>query len=229
MKKILKHFIELFYPRLCVCCQNKLIDEEFHICLSCLHALPYTNHLTDKENNLEKRFIGRFPFSRIVSLIFFTKNGLLQKIVHEIKYKYNPELAIYMGEICGQHILKNKSFTDIDFIVPVPLHKNRLKKRGYNQSLLLAEGIARYIKRPICSDVLLRKKNNSSQTKNNRIKRWKNMEDVFIIYNPSMFENKHILLIDDIITTGSTIEFCVKQILKSENVRISIYTLGSTI
>lgn len=227
MKNVLSHLSELFFPRLCVCCGNRLMPEERHICILCLDKLPKTNHLAVVYNQLEDFFAGRFPFVRIASFALFVKGGSVQKIIHEFKYRSNAELGVYIGTLCGHEMIKHNAFGDVDLIVPVPLHTSRLKKRGYNQSLMLAEGISNIIGKPVNSENLIRKIDNPSQTKNSRFERWKNTEGIFAVADKSVFENKHILLVDDVVTTGSTIEVCSKLILRCENSRISIYTVGS--
>ncbi|WP_199327769.1 ComF family protein [Dysgonomonas sp. HGC4] len=226
VKTILNHFFELFSPRLCVCCEERLVSSEKFICLNCLHKLPKTNHLTSADNKLEVFFAGRFPFVRIVSFAYFVKGGDIQKIIHEIKYKNNPHLAVYVGEICGREILKSSYFEDVDFIVPIPLHKNRLKTRGYNQALMLANGISKQTNIPVNTDNLIRIIDNPSQTKNSKFERWKNTEGIFGIKDEDQFKDKHILLIDDVITTGSTLEVCAKLITSCPEAKISIFTVG---
>lgn len=229
MKTIWSHFLELFFPPLCICCENKLIANEKHLCLSCLLSLPKTNHASTPNNKLEEYFAGRFPFEHIISFAYFTKGGIIQKIIHELKYKNNPELGIFLGKLCGKEICEIQSFANIDILIPVPIHKKRLRKRGYNQSLMITKGISDITGKPIDSDNLVRKINNPSQTKSSRFERWKNTEGIFEIIDISRFENKHLLLIDDVVTTGSTLEACAKLILKSNNSRISILTIGSAV
>jgi ComF family protein len=165
----------------------------------------------------------------MASFAYFVKEGKMQKIIHEIKYNNNPSLAFYMGQLCGKDILESSLFLDIDIIVPIPLHKKRLRERGYNQSLKIAEGVASKINKPIDAQNLIRKINNPSQTKNSRFERWKNTEGIFEIEDSSFFEEKHVLLIDDVITTGSTLEACAKQILTCKNSTISIFTVSLSI
>ncbi len=229
VKTILNHFFELFFPRLCVCCENRLVDSEKSICINCLHQLPTTNHLMSADNKLEEFFAGRFPFVRIASFAYFVKGGSIQKIIHEIKYRHNPLLATYIGEICGKGILKSGFFGAVDYIVPIPLHKKRLKQRGYNQALMIAKGISNKTGFEVNEDNLIRIINNPSQTKNSKFERWKNTEGIFDIRNKSLFEGKHILLVDDVVTTGSTIEVCAKLILSCPNAKISIFTVGVAI
>lgn len=227
MTNILKSFSELFFPRLCICCDKRLWEGELFICPSCKLDIPKTEQFGSK--SLENIFAGHFPFSEVSAFAYFSKKGVIQRIIHEIKYKNNPELAIYIGKLCGRDILDKKLFTEIDVIIPVPLHKDRLKKRGYNQSLLIAKGISEIIGVPIDTTSLIRQINNTSQTKKNRSERWENSEDIFSVTNKTLLANKHILLIDDIITTGATIEVCSKQLLKCENSKLSIYSVGVAI
>ena len=226
VKKILNSFLDLLFPRLCICCDSLLIGEEEFLCLGCLCNLPKTDHLKKPENKLEEFFAGRFSFIRIASFAYFVKGGSIQKIVHEFKYRNNPKLGITIGKLCGKEIMKYSAFDDIDYIVPIPLHKKRLKTRGYNQSLMIATGISEETNKPICGDNLIRVIDNPSQTKNSRFSRWKNTEGIFAIRDNELFEGKHILLIDDVITTGSTLEVCAKLILECTNAKISIYALG---
>jgi len=227
MKTIRNNLLELFFPQLCVCCNNRLSTSENYICLKCINSLPKTDHLRYENNKLEEFFSGRFPFERIASFAYFVKGGSIQKIIHEFKYKDSPQLASLIGCFCGKEIAKHNAFSDIDLIVPVPLHTNRLKKRKYNQSLLIAESISAEMGKPVDSVNLIRKIDNPSQTKNSRFERWKNTDGIFGIKDESAFQNKHILLIDDVVTTGSTLEVCAKLILGCGGSKISIYTVGS--
>ena len=228
-KTILNHLFELFFPRLCICCEDRLIKNEKSICLNCLYQLPTTNHLTTRDNKLEIFFAGRFPFERIASFAYFVKGGSIQKIIHEIKYRNNPSFATYIGEICGKEILKSQFFGEVDYIVPIPLHRKRLKQRGYNQALMIAKGISNKTGFTVNEDNLIRIINNPSQTKNSKFERWKNTEGIFDIRDKNLFYCKHILLVDDVITTGSTLEVCAKLLLACSETRISIFTVGVAI
>lgn len=226
---IFKHLLELFFPRLCVSCNCHLLENENHLCIKCLISIPKTNHLKQENNKLEEFFSGRFEFKEIASFSYFVKGGIVQKIVHNIKYKNNPQLAVFMGYLCAKEIKKYNKYSTVDYIVPIPLHPKRLKERGYNQSLMLAQGIVNLLNIEIETENLIRKINNPSQTKNSRTERWLNTEGIFEIKDKSKYENKHILLIDDIVTTGSTLEVCARCILSCENSTVSVFTLGSAI
>lgn len=227
MKNILHNFLGLFFPHLCVVCNERLIDGEQHICTDCLLLIPQTNFHLHPDNRLEQFFAGRIPFQRIAAYAYFVKDGSIQKIIHELKYKQNPEIGQFIGKLCGENIKNSDFIRGIDLLVPVPLHPKREKERGYNQSLEICKGISEITSIAIDSNTLIRKINNPSQTKNARFDRWKNVEDIFSLQNKSTFDNKHILLIDDVITTGSTLESCAKEILKAGNTKVSIFAVGT--
>lgn len=228
MKKIFCDLLDLLFPRFCPACQNRLGEYERHICLNCLSRIPKTNNHREVGNKLEEFFAGRIPFQRIASFAYFVQGGMMQSIIHELKYKNNPDIGIYIGELCGND-LKNSDFIhDIDYIVPVPLHPKRLKERGYNQSEKIAEGISFKTGLSLDSRTVIRVKNNPSQAKSDsREARWANVENIFTLTDKSKFEGKHILLVDDVLTTGSTLESCAKEILKTSNCTISILTIAS--
>lgn len=221
--------IQLFFPRLCVSCRKKLVGSEAFLCLECLHALPRTNYVNKPDNPLEVLFAGRLPFERVASYAYFSKEGMMQKIVHELKYESRPELGEFLGQLMARELESSSFFNSIDCIVPVPLHPKRLKQRGYNQSFHLSKGIADHFQIPLDAIHLIRKVNNASQTKLSRVQRWENVDGIFSVIEKTAFDGRHVLLVDDILTTGSTIESCAKSILDCQDSKISILTLGSTI
>lgn len=229
MRKIFNSFLELFFPPFCISCNRRLSETERHICFDCLMMIPVTNHLDIKDNNLEQQFAGRFPFRRMAAYAYFIQESTLQKIVHELKYRNNPDIGYYMGEIIGKWVGESGEFHSVDFIIPIPLHKKRLKSRGYNQSEVLAQKIGEYLEKPILVDCLIRTINNPSQTKLSKKERYKNIQNIFEITNKNGLANKHILLIDDVITTGATIETCAKLILTCPNTSISVLSIGCNI
>lgn len=227
MKNIIHNFLSLFFPDLCVVCKDRLSEGEAHICSNCLILLPKTNFHLQPDNRLEQFFAGRVPFERIAAYAYFLKGGSIQNIVHELKYNRNPEIGNFIGKLCGENIKDSDFASSIDLLIPVPLHPKREKQREYNQSLEICKGISEITQIPVDSSTLIRTVNNQSQTKNSRFDRWKNVEDIFTLTNIESFQNKHILLVDDVITTGSTLESCAKEILKSEGVKISIFAVGT--
>lgn len=226
MKSIFRSFLALFFPDLCIVCRERLIDGELHICTDCLLLIPKTSFHLQADNRLEQFFAGRIPFERAAAFAYFIKGGSLQQIVHELKYRRNPDIGYFMGKLSGDNIKGSDFINSVDLLVPVPLHPKRQKERGYNQSLKICEGISAVTGIPVDTESLVRTVNNPSQTKNSRFDRWKNVEDIFSLKNEDIFSNKHVLLVDDVITTGSTIESCVREIVKSDGAKISIFALG---
>jgi ComF family protein len=189
-------------------------------------VLPETNNHLNKENEVEKTLWGRIPFERAFSFLFFNQQGMTQKLLHELKYKGNEELATFLGEIYAQRIKKTVENHRIDAIAAIPLHSSRLKKRGYNQSLAFANGISNLLEIENLSSALVRTKATDTQTKKSRTERWENVSSIFEVADARLLENKHILLVDDVITTGATIESCAKEIIKSSNCTISIASIA---
>ncbi|NDV93787.1 ComF family protein [Dysgonomonas sp. 521] len=227
MRNIFRDFLSLFFPDLCVVCHERLSEGEQHICTGCLLLLPKTNYHRQPDNRLEQFFAGRIPFLRAATFAYFVKGGSIQSIIHELKYRQNPQIGNFIGELCGENIKDSDFISSVDLLVPVPLHPKRQKERGYNQSLEICKGISAITGIPIDSETLIRKINNPSQTKNARFDRWKNVEDIFQITDDEIFKDKHILLVDDVITTGSTLESCTKEILKCTDSKVSIYAVGT--
>ncbi|NDV70222.1 ComF family protein [Dysgonomonas sp. 25] len=226
--KIFTNLLDFFFPALCVACERRLHEHEAHLCLDCLSELPKTDYHGQRENKLEAFFAGRVPFVRVAAYAHFVKGGMMQAIIHDLKYKNNPSLGHFMGELCGNDLKESDFVRDIDYIVPVPLHPKRQRKRGYNQSEALAKGISLKTGIPVDYEIVKRAKNNPSQAKSSsREARWKNVENIFVLTDKSKFEGKHILLIDDVLTTGSTLESCARVILQCPSCRISIYTLAA--
>lgn len=228
--QILNNLLNLFFPDLCLSCKNRLAGGEQYICIACFERLPRTNYHNVKDNKLEQLFAGRFPFQRVSAFAHFVKGGSLQGVIHDLKYNNNPKLGIYLGKLCAKEVRDSSFIADIDYLIPIPLHPKRQKQRGYNQALMIAEGISDENKIPVLSHVLKRIVNNKSQTQKSRFERWSNTADIFGVQCPEVLKDKHILLVDDVITTGSTIESCAKTILNNcDNTTISILSVGVAI
>jgi ComF family protein len=217
---ILRDFISLFFPDYCLGCSNTLVKGENMICTRCMLQIPQTNYHLNPDNPLFLRFVGRIQIRNAFGLFKFTKQGRIQQILHALKYKNQPEAGIALGKVYGQK-LKNSNYT-FDLIVPIPLHTTRLRKRGYNQSAKFAEGLGEIMGIPFSEKVVLRKVKTETQTNKSKLDRWKNVSDVFVVIGEGQISRKHILLVDDVITTGATIEACAQVLLDHGAANISI-------
>lgn len=224
--KLLKNFLELFFPRCCCICGKALVEGEKEICLHCLSSLPVALNVDGEKNYVEKRFIGRLPIEAATALLVFEQKNKTQELLHQIKYQGNERLAVLLGRQLGLKLASNPRFQTVDAIIPVPLHRRRERQRGYNQSLLICQGIVKHFQRPLITNNLIRKKYTETQTKKNREERLENMKEVFTVRNSKELENKHILIVDDVITTGATTEACWIAMKSIPGIRVSIASLS---
>ena len=222
---LLDDFIGLFFPRLCISCAGALLKHESMLCDRCLYHLPRTRFHQDLDNPVARLFWGRVQVEYATSFFYFNKGSPYQRILHELKYEGMKEIGLEMGRIFGREI-SGSSFGSVELIVPVPLHRSKLRKRGYNQSEWIAMGLAEGLQKPIDSRSLVRTMASSSQTRKNRYDRWTNVEGIFQAKYPDKLANRHVLLVDDVVTTGATLEACASAILGLQNTRISIATLA---
>lgn len=219
-------FLSLFYPRLCYACNRALIKEEECICSFCNYHLPQTHFYKEKENALSQIFWGRIPIETACTLFYFHKKGKVQNLIHQFKYKGKKDIGIYLGKMLGDQLKKSMYYDSVDVIVPVPLHREKQYKRGFNQSEMISRGVAKSLNKSIVLNNLVRVTKSGTQTRKARFKRWQNVETVFKINNPKEFEHKNILLIDDVITTGATLESCGQKLLAAKGVKLWIATLA---
>ncbi|NQU51901.1 MAG: ComF family protein [Bacteroidetes bacterium] len=217
---------ELFFPTLCITCGDRLISQEKYLCLNCWYDLPVTNFHLNNENKVAQLFWGRVQIENATSFFSYKKGSKYMQLIHFVKYKGLKELGFETGRKFGFTLLNSVGFGDVDLIVPVPLHPRKQKKRGFNQSDWIAKGISDSLQKPVSTKNLFRQVYTSTQTQKNRFERWQNVEGIFGIKEPDEFQGKHILLIDDVVTTGSTLEACAFQLLKTENTKVSIATLA---
>ncbi|MDR1742270.1 MAG: ComF family protein [Dysgonamonadaceae bacterium] len=229
MNTLLKEITHLFFPQSCVVCGKKLLPTEEGVCLSCLFKLPKTNNFKDPENQVEILLAGRFPFERAASFCVFSRGGMLQPIIHQLKYSGKKDLGIALGRLYGADLSGSDFLKNVDAIVPVPLHPKKEKKRGYNQSEMIARGLSDVTGLPVSKGNLIRKISNPTQTKKSKIQRWENVKGIFAVENPSAFVSKHLLLVDDVITTGSTLEACADALLECPDIRISVAAIGEAL
>ncbi len=227
--ELLNDFTHLFFPHICAGCGTDIINKESPLCLRCLHDLPVTNFHLHANNPVEKTFWGRIPLVAGTAFTYFTKDSLVQELLHQLKYKGNKDIGIFLGQLVGQRIKISNRFTDIDLLLPLPLFAARQKKRGYNQAALICEGMSAAMQVPIAAEALTRLSATETQTKKNRTQRWQNMEGRFFARDTGTLSGKHILLVDDVVTTGATLEACGQEILTVKNTRLSIATLAFTV
>ncbi len=225
VQQFLNAFVNLIYPDYCVVCDDMLQHNEKSLCTGCLLELPRTDFHDDRENFVEQLFWGKVKLELATAYLNYIKGGNVQRMMHKFKYKGYKEVGEHLGRRFGVE-MNRTAFAGIDAIVPIPLHKKKLKKRGYNQSEYLARGLSQSLKKPVISDVLIRNKFTETQTKKSKFDRWQNVSDIFIVNNENLFSGKHILLVDDVVTTGSTLEVAAAEILKCRDTRVSIATLA---
>ncbi|MDN5215944.1 phosphoribosyltransferase family protein [Fulvivirgaceae bacterium BMA12] len=227
---MIKDFFNLIFPRCCLACQKALISDELLICTHCRLELPVTNYHLWEENPLVMRFYGKITVKEVYSYLKFIKGGITQKVLHKIKYENYPELGQLLVTWFAHDLIKAQKLLDIELIVPVPLHKSRLRKRGYNQSDYIARGIASASKVPFSDQVLERSVKSESQAmKGDRLERWQNVNKIFKVRRPEEVKEKHILVVDDVLTTGATLEACAMPLLEVECKAISFATLAVAI
>jgi len=220
--------INLFYPKICNCCDKPLLKAEDVICTICLHKLPLTGYHYDNENATKKVFDGRLPLENATSLLYFNKKGIVQHLIHNLKYKKQEEVSSFLGTWLGEELSQHPRFQKAACVVPVPLHRNKLKSRGFNQVAGFAKELAKKLDAEYIDDVLVKKSATRTQTLKKRVGRWGLLEETFRIENREKLENRHLLLVDDLVTTGATLEACGNKLLQIKNTKLSIATMAIT-
>lgn len=216
-------------PRLCVICGNRLLASQSVLCSHCMMHLPFTDyHLSPLDNPMARLFWGLFPIEKASALFFYEPKADTKELIYDLKYRGYPETGESMGAIMARRYQPSGFFDGIDAIIPVPLTRWRQWKRGYNQSEMIAKGIKEVTGLPILRKTLIRTAFSGSQTKKNLWERKENVTDVFRLTHPMQVEGKHVLLIDDIVTTGATISACATELCKVEGVKVSVLALGLT-
>ena len=216
----------MFYPHTCKGCGSDVLEDENLLCLHCINTLPHTNFAQHPNNPVEKIFWGRLPLTSAMSEFYFAKGTVIQHLVHEFKYKGNKDVGMYLGAMMGSSFMSNNRICNIDALVPLPLYADKEHKRGFNQSAILCNGISEVMNIPVITGNVIRKRFTNTQTKKHRAERWENVEGSFEVNNTSQLKGKHILLVDDVVTTGATLEACGREILNVNDVRLSVATLA---
>lgn len=223
----LEDLIALFYPRFCAGCNSSLVKGEDVLCLNCLADLPRTNYHLNCENPVFQQFAGRVRIELATSFCRFDKGGRLQHLLHQLKYKGNREVGHKMGLIFGYDLNQSTRYLTIDAIIPVPLHPKKERKRGFNQSVEICKGLSQAMDRPLILGNLIREVHTDSQTLKGRFERWENVSGIFSVKNGASLTGKHLLLVDDVVTTGATLEACCIPLLEIPGVKVSIATLAT--
>lgn len=222
--KLFKSLINLLFPCVCAACGNILLEGEDTVCTTCRFLLPKTGYEQNPDNPLAQMFYGQMPFNAVMAEFFFSKTGKVQHLIHGLKYHHCRENGIFLGQEIGKSLLKAADYQVIDYIVPIPLHPKKEKIRGYNQSRVIAEGISEIMNVPIAEKCLVRSVFTDTQTKKSREDRWQNVKDIFEVKNPEKLKGKHVLLVDDVLTTGATLLSAGKSLLQVEGIKISVAT-----
>ncbi len=224
--RVIDDLLSLFYPRLCAGCGTSLVIGENVLCLNCLADLPRTGFHHIKENPVYQIFTGRASIELATSFCRFDKGGRLQHLLHALKYQGNREVGQKMGVLLGVELSHELDYQLIDAIIPVPLHPKKEKKRGFNQSTEICTGLAKSMNKPLILGNLIRDLHTESQTFKGRFERWENVCGIFSVRNPSVLMGKHLLLVDDVITTGATLEACCLPLLQIEGTKVSLASIA---
>jgi ComF family protein len=220
-------FMGLLFPRLCLACSQPITFDETYICLDCQATLPETDFHLSKKNPFTERFDGRLSIETAAALFFFTKNSKTQHLIHQIKYDDKREVAFELGRYLGQKLAKQPHFQGIDYIIPVPMHPKKRVLRGFNQAEVFADGLSETMHTPLELSVLKKIKMTETQTKLSRLERMNNTDDVFHVTTASLLSNKNILIVDDVMTSGATLESCANALLEANSsVKINFATIA---
>ena len=221
-----KNIINLFFPPVCAGCHSFLVSNENVICTLCRHNLPLTNHHLNPENEAFKKFYGRIPVEYTPALLYFHKKGIVQELIHNLKYKGQEQIGTVLGEWYAEDLKNSLTIQSVDEIIPVPLHKRKLRERGYNQVTNFGNALSESLNIPYNPNLLVRNIYSKTQSKKNLLNRSEGIDSIFDVDFTQKDHNKHFLLIDDVITTGSTLEACSNALLKIPGAKISIVCMA---
>lgn len=225
MKHYIKQFFRLFFPLNCPACGDNLLLGEKFICTKCLYDIPKTNFHVTEDNPVNRLFYGITKVKYATAFFYFLKGSKYRQLIHKLKYANRPDIGSELGRMFGYE-LNGSCFDEAEIIIPVPLHTAKKRIRGYNQSETIAEGLSETMQKPVLNDVLLRYVYTQTQTKKSLEERRKNVNEAFRVSHPELIKNKHVLLVDDVITTGSTLVACANELLKIEGVTVSVIAIA---
>lgn len=226
LKLAFSGFFKLFYPNVCNVCGSDLVQGETVVCIKCLYQIPLTRFWKHADNPVAQAFWGRVNIEHACAYFFFAKGSKYRPLLHKLKYKGKPEIGVFLGNEFGLVLKDSELYHDIDFVVPVPLHPKKLRIRGYNQAEVIADGMAKGLNTKVSTTHLLRNEFTETQTRKTRAERVLNVAQAFTLNNTSEVEGKHLLLVDDVVTTGATLEACAQRLLEIPNCRVSIAALA---
>lgn len=229
LKFIRDAILNLLYPCLCESCNNVLFKGEKLICTKCIYNIPRTNFHLSTDNKINMIFWARIDIKNACSFFYYNKASNYQLLIHSFKYRRRKDIGFRLSNLFALDLMNSKWISDIDFIIPVPLHIRKELIRGYNQSLIISMGISEITEIPVCADVIFRNTNSTTQTNKSRFERWENVDNIFSVKNIDQLSGKHVLIVDDVVTTGSTLESCAQALRKADSsILISIATLATS-
>ena len=225
-KNILHGLLDVLFPRSCAVCDKTLLSHESHICTACSIDIPLTLYHKQEFNPMEQLFAGKVLIEKAVGYFFYEKDNPYSNIIHNMKYRNMPQLGQYFATAFAKELVSHGIFSDIDIIIPVPIHRKKEIKRGYNQSEHIARGFADILKVPMLTDIIIAIKEHETQTHKGIVERWQNTQGIFAAQNAESLQGKHVLIVDDVVTTGATLLSAALTIADIPGIKISLATLG---
>lgn len=227
IKKIWNDTLHLLYPHICMGCGSDILARESQLCARCFVNLPVTGFSRYANNPIEKYFWGRIPVTAAHAHFYFGKGLVVQQLIHQLKYKNNKAVGIFLGELMGRELADSIRFHGIDALIPLPLFPDKERKRGYNQAAIICNGMSSVMNVPVITGNLIRRRYTETQTKKHRVERWENVDGSFEVKDPTLFKNKHLLLVDDVVTTGATLEAAGNVLVNDNTVKLSIAAVAT--